>query len=173
MKQPGCPLLVLLLMAAPGLAAHPQAPPSEEHAPPGPAPHGRLPLSVGPAPAIVALSRPGRITLWLVTFDVRPVKGSTDGAHDLVYEMGGWEYDLKDVRACDTDGNFLDPKDLPRLLQGETHALAAKADAPIDPLYLRWFRRGTLLFIFPDRFLRSWTCPAVPAKERQHGVTPQ
>ena len=62
MRQPGLPRLVLVVTAALGLAANPQSPPPGGSAPSGPKPQGRLPLSVGPAPAIVALRQPDPTT---------------------------------------------------------------------------------------------------------------
>jgi RNA polymerase sigma factor (sigma-70 family) len=57
--------------------------------------------------------------------------------------------DLDRVRVFDSKGNKIDRKALPKLLQGETVALAAFEGEEVDPLHFRVLKEGTLIFILP------------------------
>jgi RNA polymerase sigma factor (sigma-70 family) len=57
--------------------------------------------------------------------------------------------DLDGVRVLDSKGNKIDRKALPKLLQGETVALAAFEGEEVDPLHFRVLKEGTLIFILP------------------------
>jgi RNA polymerase sigma factor (sigma-70 family) len=58
-------------------------------------------------------------------------------------------YDLKEVQVIDTKGKEIGKKELAKLLEQETIAVATFGDQPPDPLHLRILKEGTLVFMLP------------------------
>jgi hypothetical protein len=59
------------------------------------------------------------------------------------------DHPLEEVQVYDTRGKAVSPKKLPGLLKGETFVLVSADGKPVDPLYLRLVKEGTLVFVLP------------------------
>jgi RNA polymerase sigma factor (sigma-70 family) len=125
-------------------------PASSEH-------HGKYELSTGPMPrqALVSLKND---LLLLRTLEVtyEPITMRSQGKQDQTFTTYQSVELLKTrpcpldwVKAYDMRGQRIDTEQLPKLLQKEIVALVSDSELAADPLNLRLFKEGTLLFITP------------------------
>ncbi len=70
-------------------------------------------------------------------------------SYERTDELLAVDYTLDEVKAYDTRGKVVQPKKLPELLKGETVVLVSADGKPVDPLYLRLVKDGTLVFVLP------------------------
>jgi RNA polymerase sigma factor (sigma-70 family) len=126
-------------------------------------PTTRLPDSPAPVHALAEL-KGSRLTVWRKTITYKPVtRFLADGTNPVTSyeqhnELLAVDYTLKDVKIYDTRGKKVGPKKLPELLKGETVVLVSADGKPVDPLYLRLVKEGTLVFVLPA----SAISPAAP-----------
>jgi RNA polymerase sigma factor (sigma-70 family) len=114
----------------------------------------RLPRGSAPVPvqALVSLNE-GNLVVRTVGIDsVETVTGVVDGKKvtNYVAKVATTHYDLRDVKVRNVKGKHIDLDSLPKLLETETIALIAKDGIEVDPLYLRPYQGGTLLFFLPS-----------------------
>jgi RNA polymerase sigma factor (sigma-70 family) len=115
----------------------------------------KLPESPAPVHALVEL-RGSRLTVWRRMVTYRPVtrnlpdRPGSATSYEQVAEVLAAEYPLAEVRTYDTQGKPVEKKKLAGLLIGETLVLVSADGKPIDPIYLRLVKEGTLVFVLPS-----------------------
>jgi hypothetical protein len=117
-------------------------------------PAGRLPAGLPPAQALVALDKEGRLTVWRAVTVYQPKTvlvggGRSVTGYEMVSALTAARYRLAEVQVYDSKGKAVSPRDLPRMLPGETLALVAQDGRPLDRLHLRLVKEGTLVFVVP------------------------
>jgi hypothetical protein len=117
-------------------------------------PRGKLPTGPAPVQALVKLDRQGRLRVWQHVTVYEPPPAADAGRQQVttyraISTVMATVHALEEIRVFDTAGKAVDPKELPRLLKGETPALISADGRPVDPLHLRLTRTGTLLFVLP------------------------
>lgn len=116
---------------------------------------GILPRSSEPAPvqALVSLKNGKLVVRTQVMESATPATYKFDGKNITYYivneKVATAEYDLKDVKVRDVKGKRIEVEELPKLLKKEIVALITKDGFVVDPLHLRLFKDGTLLFLLP------------------------
>jgi RNA polymerase sigma factor (sigma-70 family) len=123
-------------------------------APGRPKAKGSLPLGPAPVQALVALGDDGRLTVWQASCHYEPRTTVDDRGVQVTsyYQVSGLRashHALDEIRVYDTKGQSVDPRQLAKLLKGETPALVSQDGRPVDPLHLRLTKEGTLLFVLP------------------------
>ncbi len=129
-------------------------------------------LSSRPLPhqALVGLEKGQLVVRTLdVMYEPRVVEfeGKTHTGYQKAEILRTMQFDLSMVKVYDVHGKTVPRKDLSGLLQEETVALVSSDAQAADPLNLRLFREGTLLFILPapspPRPAPYSAVPAMPA----------
>jgi RNA polymerase sigma factor (sigma-70 family) len=73
-----------------------------------------------------------------------------DGSIVVKVPIGrAYSYNLDDLRVLDTKGRKIEKRQVAKLIQGETVAMAADHGLAVDPLHLRVLKEDTLVFILP------------------------
>ncbi len=145
--------------AAPGAAGSPTGedePDRDKNAEPGSSEQsGRSLLSSSPMPwqALVSLEK-GKLVVRTSSVHYEPTTvvgegGNYSTSYQKVEILRTMHYDSKVVKVYDVRGKRIDTKELPHLLKKETVALASTDPQAADPLNLRLFKEGTLLFVLP------------------------
>lgn len=117
-------------------------------------------LSSHPMPqqALVRLDK-GQLVVRTLYVVYEPIavlfQGQTATSYQKAEILKTRQYNAEMVKVYDVGGKSIDKKELPRLLKKETVALISTDVQAKDPLNLRLFKEGTLLFILP--------APAPPA----------
>jgi hypothetical protein len=112
-------------------------------------------LSSGPMPrqALVALDK-GQVVVRTLDVMVEPItvhfQGKTQTSYQKAETLRTKRFDLEMVKIYDVKGKGIDKKELPELLKNEIVALISTDAQAADPLNLRLFKEGTLLFILPS-----------------------
>src|ERR1043166_279910 len=106
-----------------------------------------------PTQALVSLQN-GKLVVRTIGVDsVTPVTKVVDGRHVTSYVLKEkvtlTTYDLIAIKVYDVMGKRVDVRELPKLLNKEIVALISKDGLEVDPLHLRLFKEGTLLFLLP------------------------
>jgi RNA polymerase sigma factor (sigma-70 family) len=135
-----------------------------------PAKHARgkkkisLPKGPPPVQVLVSLAKNGKLVVKMtnmIGFRPAPKRPANLpppapgaprlGGLGLMPPLGRLEssYDLNEVQVLDTTGKKVGKKELAKLLEDETVAVASFGGKPIDPLHLRILKEGTLVFILP------------------------
>jgi RNA polymerase sigma factor (sigma-70 family) len=112
----------------------------------------RLPSGPMPRQALVSLEKGQLVVRTLdVTYEPNAVhfQGKTRTSYQKAETLRTRQIELEMVKAFDVRGKGIDAKELPELLKREIVALISTDSHAADPLNLRLFREGTLLFILP------------------------
>jgi hypothetical protein len=117
---------------------------------------------------LALLDEEGRLKVWTAATYYLPTnhvnnRGEPVTSYKQVAALAPARYKLDEVRVYDTKGGAVDPKDLPKLLRGETLVLVSPDGRPVDPLHLRLVKDGTLLFVVP----MPTPVPSAPPKPRE------
>ncbi|HLJ95155.1 MAG TPA: RNA polymerase sigma factor [Gemmataceae bacterium] len=111
-----------------------------------------LPSSPWPRPALVHLQKSSLVVRTLEVM-VEPMAvqfhGQTATSYERMEILRTSQYPLEMVKVYDATGKSISRKELPQLLEKETVALVSNHGEAVDPLNLRLFKEGTLLFILP------------------------
>jgi hypothetical protein len=106
-----------------------------------------------PRPALVSFDK-GQILVRTLDVVYEPTAVVFEGQMHTSYEkaevLKTKHYDTALVKVYDVRGKKIDKKELPRLLKHEMVALASFDPHAADPLNLRLFKEGTLLFVLPS-----------------------
>jgi RNA polymerase sigma factor (sigma-70 family) len=135
---------------------------------------GRLPAGPAPNQALVILGKDGKLRVWMErATDVYIPHTDFSGpkpvtSYQLVSRLQETHYRFDEVRVFNMKGKPVDRKKLPGLLAEETLALVSADDKPVDPLHLRLYKEGTLLFVLPPPVAR----PVPPVEPDPAGFTP-
>jgi hypothetical protein len=132
----------------------PSDPPAETEKEPNASESTRpaLPTCSMPRQALVGLEKH---QLYVRTLDVIYEPITTRNGYEVrtsyqqIEVLKTRRYDLNMVKVYDVHGKRIAEKQLPRLLKKETVALVSADSQAADPLNLRLFKEGTLLFILP------------------------
>jgi RNA polymerase sigma factor (sigma-70 family) len=123
-----------------------------------------------PRPALVSLSK-GQIIVRTLDVVAEPTSVLFQGQPYTTYQkaeiLRTQHYKTEMVKVYDVHGKSIPRKELPRLLQKETVALVSSDEYAADPLNLRLFKEGTLLFVLPAP---PSVVPAQPAMTPAPGV---
>ncbi len=117
---------------------------------PGKGPGAKLQLPIGPAP-VQALARMGPAGRVLLRTVVPAANAEGDPRIRRLHpepQTVTTGYRRSEVKVFDTQGREVDWAFLPRLLDPEAVVLVATGDRP-DPLHLRVFKEGLLVFVVP------------------------
>jgi len=115
---------------------------------------GKNLLSSGPMPwqALVSLEK-GTLAVRTLSVHYEPITvqagGKTATSFQKAEILRTMHYDTEMVKVYDVKGKSISTKNLPELLKKEIVALASADAHAADPLNLRLFKEGTLLFILP------------------------
>lgn len=134
-----------------------EEPPSDRDAEPG-TPEFRIKnlLPTGPMPhqALISLDKKGQLVVRTLSTEYEPIAVQFQGKTHVNYEttevLRTKHYDTDMVKVYDVRGKGINKKELPDLLKKETVALIAAHIDAADPLNLRLFKEGTLLFVLPS-----------------------
>jgi hypothetical protein len=115
----------------------------------------RLALPTGPMPrqALVGLEKEHLLVRTLdVIYEPVSIRNGYEvrTSYQMTEVLKTRRYQLEVVKVYDVHGQRLRDKQLPKLLKKETVALISSTDEAADPLNLRLFKEGTLLFIIPS-----------------------
>ncbi len=117
-----------------------------------------LPQGKAPVQALISLKQGKLIVRTSGVDSVKAVSKVIDGQNVTSYvikeKVTTQDYEIKDVKVFDVKGHPIDVRSLADLLKREIVALVAtdgqKIDGQnVDPLHLRLFKEGTLLFLLP------------------------
>ncbi len=95
------------------------------------------------------------MTVWRKTTFYRPVtrivpdRGIPVTSYERTETWLSVNYAIEEVKTYDTRGKEVERKKLPGLLKGETLVLVSATGQPVDPLYLRLVKEGTLVIVLP------------------------
>ncbi|HEY7309652.1 MAG TPA: sigma-70 family RNA polymerase sigma factor [Gemmataceae bacterium] len=128
-------------------------------------PHAKNELPDGPMPrqVLVRLEK-GQLSVETPDVGYEPITVMPEGknysvtSYQAVYVRRTRHYRPDMLKVYDMKGKRIDAKQLPKLLKKETVALFASTEQAADPLNLRLFKEGTLLFVLP-----SGPTPPAPA----------
>ncbi|HEV3261721.1 MAG TPA: RNA polymerase sigma factor [Gemmataceae bacterium] len=115
---------------------------------------GTIPLPSSPMPgqALVHLDK-GHLVVRTLDVMYEPTavqyEGKTHTSYQKAETLRTMHYDTGMVKVYDVKGTSIDRKALPDLLKKETVALVSADPHAADPLNLRLFKEGTLLFVLP------------------------
>jgi hypothetical protein len=112
-----------------------------------------LPSSPMPRQALVHLDKGQLVVRTLdVTYEPTSVRfqGKVHAGLQKSEIIRTRHFDLELVKAYDMKGKHIDAKELPNLVKKELVVLISSDPRAADPLNLRLFKDGTLLFIFPS-----------------------
>src|SRR5262249_15904009 len=113
-----------------------------------------LPAGPPPVPALVKLDDQGRLVVRERQVfveprtEIIPPDKLVTSYHRADRMVTGY-HDLTKTRASDTSGKPIDAKQLPRLLRKEILALVSHIGPGLDPLHMRFYKEGTLVFELP------------------------
>ena len=122
---------------------------------------GSLPKGVPPAINLVSLNKKGELVMLViipVTREVLEKRIEDRGGKKVEVEVRKLVtetvirqqiVDARGVQASDVGGKKIDPKKLPTLLARETPVLISSDGKPINPIYLKMFKKDTLVLTFP------------------------
>jgi RNA polymerase sigma factor (sigma-70 family) len=149
---------------------------------------GQLPATPAPEQALVVLGKNGTLLVQRRITYAQPVtsyRRATNGERSYYYPVTTYKAsscevtrtcDLAEVRAYDTQGEAVDAKDLRKMLQKETVGLIAQDRTQVDPLHLRLYKKGTLIFVLPrsgpEPVPTAPTPPAVPTAPEVPSLAP-
>jgi hypothetical protein len=165
--------------AEPARAAESQA---DKDAEPGPEePTGTIPLPSSPMPrqALVGLDK-GQLVVRTLDVMYEPTavqyEGKTHTSYQKAETLRTMHYQTGMVKVYDVRGKSIDKKALPDLLKKETVALVSTDAHAADPLNLRLFKEGTLLFVLPSASSppapSTYIVPAIPPPAIGESPTP-
>jgi RNA polymerase sigma factor (sigma-70 family) len=139
-------------------------------------PASKLPNGLAPVQALVEL-RGNRLAVWQKVISYKPVtrylpdRRSSVTSYEQTVELLTVDYPLKEVKVYDTRGNEVQPEKLSGLLKGEVYVLVSADGKPVDPLFLRLVKEGTLVFILPAPSRPQLAEPLLGAPPLAPGVT--
>jgi hypothetical protein len=111
-----------------------------------------LPTSPMPRQALVSLAK-GQLVVRTLDVMYEPTtvqfQGKTQTSYQKAETLRTRHYDTEMVKVYDVRGKKVNKKGLPELLARETIALVSTDVQAADPLNLRLFKEGTLLFVLP------------------------
>jgi len=131
---------------------------------------GKNLLSSGPMPwqALVSLEK-GKLAVRTLSVHYEPITVQAGKQTHTSYQkaeiLRTMHYDTEMVKVYDVKGKSISTKKLPELLKKEIVALASADAHAADPLNLRLFKEGTLLFILPLALPPSFIQPPPSAVE--------
>lgn len=132
-----------------GQVQGPNDPTTPASAGPGRGPQEALRLPFGPAPvqAVARMGPDGHVLLRMATPDAAPAPGGARfNRPDAEPPTTTTGYRRGEVKVFDTQGHEVNWAFLPRLLDPEAVVLVTTGDRP-DPLHLRVFKEGLLVFV--------------------------
>jgi len=121
-------------------------------------------LPSGPMPwqALVSLDK-GKLAVRTLSVYYEPITVAAGGKTRTSYQkaeiLKTMHYDTEMVKVYDVKGKRISTKNLAELLKKETVALAATDAQAAEPLNLRLFKEGTLLFILPPSLAQCYRAP--------------
>jgi RNA polymerase sigma factor (sigma-70 family) len=127
--------------------------------------NGGSQLPTGPVPtqALVSLDKTGQLVIRTMHAYYEPttsvIRGQQVTSYRKVEVMTTRRFSRDDVKVYDVKGKAVDTKQLRKLLKEEIVALELTSQFPVDPLQLRLYKEGTLLFVLP--------LPVAPAQAMQ------
>jgi hypothetical protein len=131
-------------------------------------PISKLPDGPAPVHALVAL-KGSRLTVWRKTITYKPVtrilpeRASSVTSYEQTNALLATDYAVEKVKAYDTRGKVVETKKLHGLLKGEVVVLVSADGKPVDPLYLRLVKEGTLVFVLPASLTPQPAAPPLAA----------
>ncbi|HEV3444405.1 MAG TPA: hypothetical protein VG099_07170 [Gemmataceae bacterium] len=134
-----------------------------------------LPSGPMPGQALVSLDK-GKLAVRTLSVYYEPITVAAGGKTRTTYQkaeiLKTMHYDTEMVKVYDVKGKRLSTKNLPELLKKETVALAATDAQAADPLNLRLFKEGTLLFILPPSLAQPVPTAVLPPAPVEAPITP-
>jgi hypothetical protein len=122
---------------------------------------GDMPRGVPPTINLVRLNKKGELVMLViipVTREVLEKRSEDRGGKKVEVEVRKLvtetmvrqqTVDARGMQASEVGGKKIDPKKLPTLLAKQTPVLISSDGKPINPIYLKLFKKDTLILTFP------------------------
>ncbi|HEY7424040.1 MAG TPA: sigma-70 family RNA polymerase sigma factor [Gemmataceae bacterium] len=135
-----------------------------------------LPASPMPRQALVALKggellllRTLEVTNEVITVTIEDRRLQTV---QTIEKLKTWPFPIDMVKVYDMRGKRVDTKQLPKLLKKEIVALISSDERTAEPLNLRLFKEGTLLFVIPSPDAPGYSYSTTPLPPPSAGTLP-